>query len=179
MIFKIFSILWIYLLFLFISCNQRQNSNREENKLFNQLSVVLSLKNDCNPRKYPFSEYTKIYPNQKELLVRLASNQKEREIGLSFERNLGERNGMVFLFPKSDYHAFWMKNVYIPLDITFYNELGDWLQTKTIIEIDNSNVIYSSEKKSKFAIETNANFYKINNLNNHHRLTLPCDILIE
>lgn len=179
MIFKISSLLWIYLLLLFISCNQRQNLNREENKLFNQLFVVLSLKNECNPRKYLFSEYTKIYTNQKELLVRMASNQKEREIGLSFERNLGERNGMVFLFPKSDYHAFWMKNVYIPLDIAFYDELGDWLQTKTMIEIDNSNSIYSSEKKSRFAIETNANFYKLNNLDNKHRLTLPCDILIE
>lgn len=36
-----------------------------------------------------------------------------------YRRHLGRGMGMLFLFPESDYRAFWMKNTLIALDIIY------------------------------------------------------------
>ncbi len=49
----------------------------------------------------------------------LASSPDERSRGLMHRTQLGEREGMLFLFPSERQLSFWMKNTLIPLDMIF------------------------------------------------------------
>lgn len=53
----------------------------------------------------------------KEFNVALALTDSQREKGLSKKESLDANSGMLFVFPKSDIHSFWMKDTLIPLDI--------------------------------------------------------------
>ena len=49
-----------------------------------------------------------------------------------FRESLNENSGMLFIFPKEDFHNFWMKNTLIPLDIIWINS------AKEIVFIENN-----------------------------------------
>jgi len=49
--------------------------------------------------------------------VKIADTPELREKGLMFVKSLPEKKGMLFIFPESGKHSFWMKNTLIPLDM--------------------------------------------------------------
>jgi len=51
--------------------------------------------------------------------LRVAADEGQRVRGLQFVKTLGEREGMLFVFPREEPRAFWMKDTYIPLDMLF------------------------------------------------------------
>lgn len=56
--------------------------------------------------------------------VEVASTSLERETGLMFRTEIGEDDGMIFIFPDVSRKAFWMHNTYIPLTVAFVDERG-------------------------------------------------------
>src|SRR5579872_5412747 len=51
--------------------------------------------------------------------VELAKNPDEQQKGLGDRNNLDINKGMLFIFDKSDYYSFWMKDMRFPLDMIF------------------------------------------------------------
>ena len=51
--------------------------------------------------------------------VEVADTQILRQQGLSNRRSLGDYQGMLFIFDTSGIYPFWMKDMYIPLDIIY------------------------------------------------------------
>jgi uncharacterized membrane protein (UPF0127 family) len=49
----------------------------------------------------------------------IADTPEERSKGLMFREHMGDREGMLFLFPQSSQQSFWMRNTLIPLDMIF------------------------------------------------------------
>src|SRR3989338_913412 len=49
--------------------------------------------------------------------VKIADTPELREKGLMFVKSLPEKKGMLFIFPESGKHSFWMKNTLITLDM--------------------------------------------------------------
>jgi uncharacterized protein len=49
----------------------------------------------------------------------IADTPDERSRGLMFRTNMGEKEGMLFLFPREEQLSFWMRNTLIPLDMVF------------------------------------------------------------
>lgn len=51
--------------------------------------------------------------------VTVASNEQDKEIGLSNMSSLPQDQGMLFTFDHPDFYGFWMRNMKFPIDIIY------------------------------------------------------------
>ena len=72
--------------------------------------------------------------------VEVADTDSERERGLMYRDNLGENQGMLFIYSEPGIHSFWMKNTLIPLDII-------WLNTRKEVVSIRENVLPCGEEQ--------------------------------
>lgn len=68
------------------------------------------------------SSIKKICFKDKCFSVELAISDEEKADGLMFRENLGENQGMLFIYDTSGIYPFWMKNTLVPLDIIWLDE---------------------------------------------------------
>jgi uncharacterized protein len=54
--------------------------------------------------------------------VELVTTPAQRSQGLMFRRKLDHNKGMLFVFEEEDIHSFWMKNMFIALDMVWINK---------------------------------------------------------
>ena len=54
----------------------------------------------------------------------VARTREQQNRGLMFRDELGENEGMIFVYDRPDMLSFWMKNTYIPLDIIYVGDDG-------------------------------------------------------
>lgn len=54
--------------------------------------------------------------------IDVAKTAKEKQTGLSGKTSIPTNYGMYFPFDKSDYYAFWMKQMKFPIDIIFIRD---------------------------------------------------------
>lgn len=90
-----------------------------------------------------------------EFTLEVADTPATRATGLMFRRELAPERGMVFVFPSEDYHTFYMKNTYIPLDMIFISS-----DLKVVGVIENARPltldIRSVDRPSLFVVEVRA-----------------------
>jgi uncharacterized membrane protein (UPF0127 family) len=101
-----------------------------------------------------------IYKSENESLlqqidIEIADTPYKRETGLMYRNELGDQQGMLFIFEESQYLAFYMKNTKISLDIIYLNE------DKEIVDIyENTTVMdetaLPSKSIAKYVLELNA-----------------------
>lgn len=87
-----------------------------------------------------------------ELDVELATNEEARRYGLMFRKTLGDKQGMLFIYPNSHPIAMWMKNTYIPLDMLFIDAEGRIVHIHPNAEPRSLKTI-ASQQPAKAAIE--------------------------
>lgn len=99
--------------------------------------------------------------------VEIADTQETRNRGLMYRQDLTDNEGMLFVFEKSDFQSFWMKNTKIPLSIGFFDV------EKKLFEIQNMEPplfpdaplkIYQSKFKAKYALEVPQNWFQKNKI---------------
>ena len=107
-----------------------------------------------------------VSPDNEEVVVNIVLAQKPEELqkGLMFRKNLGESNGMLFIFPNEEIQRLWMKNTYIPLDMIHINKKK---QIVGIVEdaepLDLK--VRSVGKPALYVLEVNAFFARRNQIN--------------
>lgn len=62
-------------------------------------------------------KHGKVVIHETEFQVEVADSSLKRSKGLSGRENLGESEGMLFIFPEPAFQVFWMKGMRIPIDI--------------------------------------------------------------
>ncbi len=85
------------------------------------------------------------------LTVEVARTEAQRERGLMERRDLGPRDGMIFVFDRDDHLSFWMKNTPTPLSIAFLSAEGKILQIEDMQPF--STAIIQSRMSARYALE--------------------------
>ena len=98
------------------------------------------------------------------LKVELALTVKQQEQGLSGRNNLGEDEGMLFVFNYIDKYSFWMKDMKFPLDIIWLSEDLHVVYIKENATPESYPESFSPNVDSKYVLEVNALFSQKNNL---------------
>ena len=107
---------------------------------------------------------TTVKINDVSIRTEIANTPETRTSGLSGRERLEEDQGMLFVFDKSAYHTFWMKDMNFPIDII-------WIQDNHVLDItenippeeDKDLTIYKPSEPVKFVLEVNAGFSKKRN----------------
>jgi len=102
--------------------------------------------------------------NNIDINLEVSDSEEERAKGLSSRKELGEKEGMLFVFDKENTTpAFWMKDMLIPIDII-------WINDNKIIQIDkniqapkegtpdNKLIRYTPKSSIDYVLEVNSGF---------------------
>jgi len=90
--------------------------------------------------------------------VKIAQSSLQREKGLMYRKSLPKNEGMLFIFPKEDYHSFWMKNTFISLDIIWLDKNGEvvFISKNNKPCLNESCPIIKPTAKAKYVLEINS-----------------------
>ena len=88
-----------------------------------------------------------------EFTVEIAATPEHRSRGLMYRSELPERHGMLFIFPDTDYRAFWMANTAIPLTLAYIDDEGVILELHELQPFSRRSV--PSSEPARYALEVN------------------------
>lgn len=111
-------------------------------------------------------EYVRVRIRDSYLTLEVADDAESRALGLIHREDLGEDEGMLFVYDDEDVRYFWMKDVLLPLDMIFVNEMLEivgFLEDVPVCE-EEPCPQYSIEEKSQYVIEVNAGWVDEHNL---------------
>jgi uncharacterized membrane protein (UPF0127 family) len=95
--------------------------------------------------------------------MEVARTDTERQRGLGGHAPLGETDGMLFVFERPSFHAFWMKGMLFPLDLM-------WIENGQVVYVERNAPNYPPETSDRvlpiyappalatYVLEVNAGF---------------------
>lgn len=121
------------------------------------------------PPDIPFlpqpAKFSHLQINGENIKVEIADTASKRSKGLGGRKSLGENEGMLFIFDKTEKHAFWMKGLSFALDFV-------WTRDDKVIDVlenipppeasqkDSDLPIYYSKDSVDKVLEVNAGTVK-------------------
>lgn len=105
------------------------------------------------------------------LTVEVARTEAQRERGLMERRDLGPRDGMIFVFDRDDHLAFWMKNTPTALSIAFISTEGKILQIEDMQPF--SETVIRSRFSARYALEMKQGAFAALGIKEGDTITFP------
>jgi uncharacterized protein len=109
--------------------------------------------------------------------LEIANTEAERAKGLMFRRSLGERSGMLFVFPSERHLNFWMQETYISLDIIFLDAELNVIKVHQQAKPLQTQEQYPSGEQAMYAVELNGGMAAGINLNVGDQLAVDLDTI--
>ena len=96
---------------------------------------------------------TRLTVGDVEFAVELAVTAEQRRQGLMFREQLGEREGMLFVFEQEQTVSFWMRDTPLPLSIAFIDGRGFIVHIADMVPYSEAPV--PSRYPVRYALEVN------------------------
>ena len=96
--------------------------------------------------------------------VELADTADKKSQGLSGRSELGENQGMLFLYDKPGFYSFWMKNMQFSIDIIWIDENYKVIDITKSLPPDSFPGSFQSQYPVQYVLEVNAGFSRKNNI---------------
>ncbi len=87
----------------------------------------------------------------------IAATPPSRAQGLMHRKAMDSQRGMLFVFPDTAPHCFWMKNTLIPLSIAFMDANGRILNIAEMKPQSEEN--HCANKPARYALEMNTGWF--------------------
>lgn len=119
--------------------------------------------------------------NGTKLMLKVAYSQERQSIGLMHITKLNENEGMIFVYDKERYIAFWMKNTLIPLSIAYVEADGRIAGIYNMYPVDKNMPdqeipTYPAPTKVKFAIETKQGWFDLRGIKEGTYIEIPKEL---
>ena len=88
--------------------------------------------------------------------VEIVADEQDRINGLSNRTLLKNNNGMLFVFETLSNQSFWMKDMFIPIDMIFIDDNWRIVLIESNVQPNSFPKTFGSNIKSKFVLEINA-----------------------
>ncbi len=132
-------------------------------KVFTFIVFIISLLNLGTAIPYDISfEKEQLNLGGEEYLLEIARSAKQRNHGLIFRDHLDERQGMLFIYPRSGNHRIWMKNTLIPLTVVWVDESNVVIGIKKLFPCDYDPCpSYGVSIPSKYILELSSGNHRL------------------
>lgn len=117
---------------------------------------------DAPAPKYTEVEYVNL--GGAVIKVEVVDTPEGLSLGLSGRDSLPEGEGMLFVFPDSAEHFFWMKDMKFSIDIIWISEDGQVVYVKENATPESFPAVFRPERNAKYVLEVNAGFAKKNKI---------------
>lgn len=94
-------------------------------------------------------------------VLRVARTEGERERGLGGTPALAQNEGMLFEFPQDGFHAIWMKDMLIPIDIIWLSVGGEVVDAREKVSPDSFPAVFIPKSPAHFVVELPAGSAKV------------------
>ena len=105
----------------------------------------------------------KLWLGPREIDAELALTIPQIMTGMMFRKEIGETEGMLFIFADEDKRNFWMKNVPIPLTCAYIDGEGTILEIHDMKAFDESP-IYSKSDRIQYVLEMKHGWFERNKI---------------
>lgn len=134
---------------------------------------------DPSLRKFPLDTLPTalIAVDGQSIPVYLALTAETREEGLMYvgDDDLGDDEGMLFVFPQERRLSFWMRNTYIPLDLAYARADGEIVTIHQMPPLTLQSFL--ATEPALFALEMKAGAFERLGIEVGDQLSVPDDVL--
>ncbi|MSU55950.1 MAG: DUF192 domain-containing protein [Candidatus Taylorbacteria bacterium] len=95
-------------------------------------------------------------PTGTEISLFIADTDAEREKGLGGRDSLGADEGMLFIFPETSVHPFWMKGMRFPLDMIWLSDEMEVVHLETDVAVDTYPALFGQGIQARYVLELSA-----------------------
>lgn len=119
------------------------------------LFAVLVLLAGCAKATSPGHKPVTVLLHGQRFSAELATDDAQRQRGLMMRQSLPPNHGMLFVFPRTDPQAFWMKNTLIPLDMLYFDAARRLVSMQLNVPPCQADPcpVYPSEAPARYVLE--------------------------
>jgi uncharacterized membrane protein (UPF0127 family) len=98
------------------------------------------------------------------LRIDYATTEAAREKGLGGRTNIPNDYGMLFVFPKDEQYGFWMKDMFVPIDIFWLDDKGQVVSIVQNAATSSYPNVFYPIVPARYVLETAAGFASEHNI---------------